>query len=187
MKKGKIILGSAIMLVILLVTGGTLAWFTSTTEPVLNEFTAGTLEIELVDEFEGAPNVNPGDCYDKVVYVKNLGTKKAMVRVHESTIIENYNMLGLENVGEANMDIIKFQVNENWHHDVANNYFYYKNVLEPGAETQPILEGQICFDGPSMGNQYQGSRFQIILEADAIQATNGAPGEEGWMFDPLGQ
>lgn len=36
-----------------------------------------------------------------------------------------------------------------------------------------------------MDNQYQGKKFTITVKADAIQATNGAPTAEGWLFDPL--
>ena len=65
----------------LLIIGGTMAWFTATADPVTNEFTAGTVEINLVDDFEEEGNWNPGDCNEKVVYVENTGTKCAFVRV----------------------------------------------------------------------------------------------------------
>lgn len=78
MKKKKWIIGLALLLTVLIVTGGTMAWFTTTTESVDNKFKAGTLEIELVDIFdeEAAKNVNPGDCFSKNVYVKNIGSKE---------------------------------------------------------------------------------------------------------------
>lgn len=181
MKKRNLMLGSAIMLAVLLVVGGTLAWFTAETQPINNEFTAGTVEIELIDVFDGAPNVNPGDCYTKEVAVKNTGTKRAMVRVKESTAITGYT-----GDGPTDISIVKFELNEDWVYDAATNYFYYTKVLEPGATTPSILkDNQICFDGPKMGNDYQGSVFTITVEADAIQATNGAPTAEGWIYDPL--
>ncbi len=174
MKKRKIMLGSAIMLAVLLVTGGTLAWFTASTEPVDNKFTAGTLEIKLVDNFEGAPNVNPGDCYDKEIYVENVGTKKAMVRIDAKAVFSD----GLST------EILRYELGENWLYQ--DEYYYYTKVLETNERTTSLLkDNKICFDGPSMNNDYQGAELTITVEADAIQATNGAPGSEGWAFDPL--
>ncbi len=122
MKKRKWMLGSAMILALILVAGGTLAWFTATADPVVNEFTAGTLEIELIDEFDGAPNVNPGDCYEKIVYVENTGTKRAFVRIKKDIAFDNPN-LGL--------GVVEYQLGDGWvEHD---GYFYYTEAL--AAET----------------------------------------------------
>lgn len=191
MKKRNLMLGSAMLLAVLLVAGGTFAWFTASAGPVVNEFTAGTVEIEMIESMEqnGSEvvkftNVNPGDELIKMVYVKNVGTKKAMVRVHESTVIEDYNLLGLPGVGEPNIDIVKFDVNPKWHYDADTQYFYYEEEVLAGGQTETILvDNKITLDGPLMGNEYQGATFKINLEAEAIQATNGAPSAEGWMYD----
>lgn len=188
MKKRSIMISSALLLAVLLVVGGTMAWFTATSEAVENKFTAGTVAIELWENGSASTgmtkgNVNPGDCFDKVVTVKNTGSKKAMVRVHESTVINGFTP---STEGQTpNIDIVDFTVNENWEYDASTQHFYYKNVLEPDCMTEPILDSQICFDGATMGNEYQGATFTITLEADAIQASNGAPTAEGWKFDPL--
>lgn len=184
---------TVLALVGLLVAGGTMAWFTAETDEVNNAFAAGTVEIEMWENDNlvdgdllgmNIENVNPGDCYIKKVVVKNTGSKKAMVRVHESTVIEDYNLLQIDGVGDPNIAIVKFAANPKWVYE--DNYFYYNEVLQLGAETEPILvENKICFDGPLMGNEYQGAKFTITLKADAIQATNGAPTAEGWKFDPL--
>lgn len=181
MRKRKLMLGSAIVLVVLLVAGGTLAWFTATAPEVENKFTAGTVSILLHDIFTEVENLNPGDCYDKIVTVENTGSKKAMVRVHERTVFT-----GLDPLFVPNMNVVSYTLHSDWAYDTTNNYFYYTKVLDPGATTPPILGGnKICFDGALMGNEYQGAQFSIFLEADAIQATNNAPTAEGWLYDPL--
>ena len=181
MRKSKMMVGSAIMLAVLLVAGGTLAWFTATAEPVVNEFTAGTVEIELVDEFDGAPNVNPGDCYKKVIAVKNTGTKKAYVRIKadavfdggQSTHVLNY---GIDGPGRWNLL-------DGW--TQKGEYFYYNRIVHPGKYTQPLLKcNRICFDGPSMDNTYQGAKLDITIGAEAIQATNGAAQAEWGVSFP---
>lgn len=184
MKKRNLMLGTAIMLAVLLVAGGTMAWFTASTQPVENEFTAGTLEIKLVDEFEGAPNVNPGDCYEKLVYVENIGTKRALVRIKKDMVFSD----------ELSLDVLDYELGQGWVE--VGEYFYYEDILqptvdgEPGEQTTPLFaeneEGfNICFAGEGMGNEYQGAELTITIEAEAIQATNGAPTDEGWEFDPL--
>ena len=51
----------------------------------------------------------------------------------------------------------------------------YKRVVHPGHYTRPLLKcNRICFDGPSMDNTYQGAELDITINAEAIQATNGA-------------
>ena len=152
----------------LLIVGGTMAWFTASADPVGNEFVAGTVEIELIDEFdeEKAQNVNPGDCYDKEISVKNTGTKRAYVRVH---LVEKWEGIteGTQTEGVAN-----YVTGENW---VAGDegWYYYKDVLEPDAKTPNLIE-EVCFDGETMNNDYQGATFTLTASADAVQATNGA-------------
>ena len=171
MKKRKMMLGSAMILAILLVAGGTLAWFTATAEPVVNEFTAGTVEIELIDNFDGAPNVNPGDCYQKVIYVKNTGTKKAYIRIKADAVFD----------GGQSTDVLRYGLEKpglwgllpGW--TEKDGYFYYNHKVHPGHYTKPLLKcNRICFDGPSMGNEYQGAELDITINAEAIQTTNGA-------------
>jgi predicted ribosomally synthesized peptide with SipW-like signal peptide len=186
MKKRNIMIGSAVLLAVLLVVGGTMAWFTAETEEVANDFTAGTVEIELVDNFANEVDVNPGDCFERKVTVTNTGTKKAMVRVHESTVLTLDQDADVSVGFEPNIGIVEFEVNDKWEYVPSDNCFYYTEVLLPGTTTEPILEeNNICFNGPGMGNEYQGATFTINLQAEAIQATNGAPATEGWKFDPL--
>jgi predicted ribosomally synthesized peptide with SipW-like signal peptide len=183
MKKRNLMLGSAILLVVLLVAGGTFAWFTATTEEVTNSFTAGTLDIELIDEFEGALNVNPGDCYEKIVYVNNLGTKRAFVRIAKDMVFDN---------PQLDLGVVTYELGEGWvEHD---GYFYYTeelaakdgNTIDRTTDLFAMNENetQICFLGAEMGNDYQGAKLDINIKAEAIQVTNGAAADE-WGIDPL--
>ncbi len=190
MKKRNLMLGSAIMLAVLLVAGGTMAWFTASTDPVVNEFKAGTLKIELIDEFEGAPNVNPGDCYKKLVYVNNLGTKRAFVRIKKDLVL-NSDPNGAADIA-LNMNVVEYTLGEGWVEH--NGYFYYTRELAAKDgntidKTTPLFAtdekgNNICFAGEGMGNEYQGAELAITIKAEAIQVTNGAPVDE-WDVNPL--
>lgn len=174
MKKRNIMLVTSMMLAVLLIAGGTFAWFTATTEPEVNEFTAGTVKIELIDEFDGAPNVNPGDCYKKVIAVKNTGTKKAYIRIKADALFDGGQSLGVLRYG-INDPINWGPINllPGW--TEKDGYFYYNRIVHPGHYTNPLLEcNRICFDGKSMGNEYQGAELDITITAEAIQATHNA-------------
>lgn len=174
MKKRKWMLGSAMILALILVAGGTLAWFTATADPVKNEFTAGTVEIKLIDQFDGAPNVNPGDCYKKVIAVCNTGTKKAYIRIKADAVFD----------GGQSIDVLSYGINSaiNWGPinllpgwEQIGEYFYYNRIVHPGYYTRPLLKcNRVCFNGPLMDNEYQGAELDITINAEAIQATNGA-------------
>ena len=79
---------SSLLLAVLMIAGGTMAWFTANSGPVVNKFKAGTLTIDLKECFDAkkAKNVNPGDCFKKGIYVKNTGTKKAYIRIKASAV-----------------------------------------------------------------------------------------------------
>ncbi len=174
MKKKRFMLGSAIMLAVLLIAGGTFAWFTANADPVVNEFTAGTIKMNLVDAFCEATSVNPGDCYNKVVFVENEGTKRMFVRIKLTPAFPN--------MPNADLDLVKFEILNGWvlHTD---GYYYYPYEVAPGADTPNIIK-RVCFDGPGMGNEYQGSYFTLTVESEAIQVTNDAAAAE-WGIDPL--
>ena len=196
MKKRSLMLIMSVTLAVLLIAGGTFAWFTANADPVVNEFTAGTVEIELIDIFDGAPNVNPGDCYSKVIYVENTGTKRAYIRIEADTLFTAAD-------GETILpnNVISYGINsprEEWTYEwwdifhlfgnvelipgwtYQDGYFYYDKVVEPGYFTKPLLKcNRICFAGEGMGDEYQGSTLDITIGAEAIQATHGAV-QEVW-------
>lgn len=189
--KKRMVMVTSLMLAVLLIGGGTFAWFTASADPVKNEFKAGTVDIEIIDCFEGAPKVNPGDCYSKVIYVKNTGTKKAYIRISADTL---WTPRSGVNASELSDDVLRFGINNpvdfllwnllpGWTYQ--DGYFYYNKVVESGHYTKPLLKGnRICFDGPSMGNEYQGAKLDITINADAIQGTHNAVGIEWGVSFP---
>lgn len=179
MKKRNMVVMSMMLFVVLLIGGGTFAWFTAQADPIVNEFEAGTMGILIHEEFEPVDNVNPGDCYQKVIYVENTGTKRAYIRILAEAVFD----------GGQSTDVLQYGINESgldwswwggWHfvdgwHLEDDGYFYYSKVVEPGHFTAPLLKcNRICFNGPMMDNEYQGASLDITINADAIQATHNA-------------
>ncbi len=190
MKKTNLVLGSVVVLAALLIVGSTMAWFTAKAEPATNKFTAGTVEIELHDvqtgengeeipfPDEGIGNVNPGDEYEKIVYVKNTGSEAVYVRVKLTPgWTKGANPLDLKVNG---VDMASFPiVGDKWvfHTDGTEGWYYYKDPVEHGELTQHLIE-EVIFAGKEMTNDYQGATFTLKVEAEAVQASHDAYKDE---------
>lgn len=82
MKKRIIMASTVVALVALVIAGGTMAWFTSNPAPVVNSFTAGTVDIKINENgFKDITNWDPGDVTTKNVDITVDSTKKTYVRV----------------------------------------------------------------------------------------------------------
>ena len=197
MNKKNLLIGSALVLAALLVVGGTMAWFTAAADPVPNKFTAGTVKIVLHDvqtgengeeipfPDEGIGNVNPGDEYEKIVYVENTGSKAVYVRVYLTpawTKGTGSLPLDVEGVDMATFPI----VGTDWvlHTD---GWYYYTEPLAgavvdvANAVTTHLIE-KVEFAGAAMTNDYQGATFTLTVEAEAVQASHEAYKDE-WGTD----
>ncbi len=179
--KKKVLIILAVLTLSALLAAGTWAWFTAQADPVTNTFTAGTVAIELHDEFAegGIDNWNPGDCTNKVIYVENTGSKAARVRVRLTMAWYDGEE---EEFGLSTDNVDLGDLGEGWTLD-EDGWYYYEPALEgtkagsDNAKTSKLIE-KVCLDGPSTGNEYQGKTLQIKVEAQAIQASNNATWED---------
>ena len=166
-----------IVLAIAAVGGATMAWFTDA-EELTNTFTAGTLIIDADDEWreligEDWTNANPGDCKEKDFTVKNDGTKRMFVRFSfDGAWVTPLPNAPVGFVPDNDLVTIKPAVGDldNW--TFVDGYWYYNGLLESGDEiTFTFL---VCLDGPGADNDYQGAKFAITFNFEAIQVTNEA-------------
>lgn len=186
--KKKLLIGLAALALVALVTVGAWAWFTAS-DSVTNTFTAGTVSIK-VDEVFGSDNDfsnwNPGQCIKKEVKVKNTGTKCARVRVKLiygwGTLSEDgTEIIAYDPALSADNVTLHFNDDSSWTELQTDGYYYYKSELAKNTETTLLLE-QVCLDGASTGNEYQGKEFHVLVFAEAIQCSNGAP-NDAWDVD----
>ena len=80
-KKKLLTLAMVLSMVAILVVGGTIAYFTDTDKET-NTFTTGDVEIDLKENFVQDSLLMPGKDIQKQVFVKNVGSEPAYVRVH---------------------------------------------------------------------------------------------------------
>lgn len=173
------------------IAGGTLAWFTDQASTGDNIFTAGTLEIEADESWEyedtGVENWNPGDCTDKEVTVRITGTKRAYLRMQ-------FNDGWYENTGDEEEPnwvpwvpndppgvdpIVKKLDGALFPDDIdtwvkLGDWYYYIGIGDPATNETIKVISQVCLDGTSAGNQFQGKQYRLGFQFQAIQVTHEA-------------
>ena len=162
----------------LLVAGSTMSWFVSSPSPKVNTFTAGTVKIEVQEDFS-SPAEWDGSSVGKTVQVKSLGSKRTYVRVALTPVWSDPS-LPVDNVqlNLADSDWIK-----------VGDWYYYKHILAGGDETSVLLAS---VELSSAGPEYDGKTLEIVVSAEAVQASHeayktvwglsGLPGDvESWQ------
>lgn len=172
--KRKVGLVAAALLLISMLSYGTLAYFTDA-EAATNVMTAGNVDIVLLDQTDvngtladfnetfdgGKTGVMPGDVVSKVVAVENDGSQPAWVRVKvDQTITDELDMTGIT----LNFDTT------NWTTKQTDGYYYYRNVLAPAATTEPLFTG-VSYSS-ALGNDYMNAVVTIDVSAEAVQVAN---------------
>ena len=178
MKKKSILMAAiAVMLVAVLVVGGTLAYFTDT-KSADNTFTVGDVKIKLDESNVNDPDGNrvtsneytgmlPGIQYKKDPVVTNTGKNGAYVRA-VVTIENGMNWLGLynENVwtapqAEAFMKLICNKMGEGWS---LEDYDYVTNAERGSTDFVAVLK----YDGVLAAGKATTAMFEnIMLPANA--------------------
>ena len=178
MKKKSILMAAiAVMLVAVLVVGGTLAYFTDT-KSATNTFTVGDVKIKLDESNVNDPDGDrvtsneytgmlPGIQYKKDPVVTNTGKNGAYVRA-VVTIENGMNWLGLynENVwtapqAEAFMKLICNKMGDGWS---LEDYDYVTNAERGSTDFVAVLK----YDGVLATGKATTAMFEnIMLPADA--------------------
>ena len=176
MSKRKILLvAAALCMIAILAVGGTLAYFTDTTEVKNNVFTVGNVKIKLEEPKwdeqgeEDAPEVYPGEALAKDPTVTNIGANPCFVRV---------SVEGLDCLGEGEDMLIHVRTNyvkdalgEGWEL-YTDGYYYYTEVLAAGAATTPVFDSIVI---PTALTNGDGTEFSIDVFAQAVQAQGAKP------------
>lgn len=185
--KRKIALIASMLLIVSLISLGTLAYFTDS-EDARNVITAGNVDITLHDEdgneepfpSDGVSSVMPGDEVDKVVYITNTGDNAAFVRVRLDKAITAGEGI------EADLDFEHITLNldlSGWTKD--GDWYYYNWILEPGARTTDLFT-EVAY-GTALGNDYMNAVVTIDVVAEGVQSANNGSNPitaSGWPTAP---
>lgn len=181
--KRKLVLTSAVVLILALLAAGTFAYFTKNARAT-NVITTGTISIQLNDEIKetGAEKtdtgwtlsgVMPGQAVEKAVSVTNTGTSPAWLRVKLDIAVE---MAAGKTDTWQGQNVLQFAVNPDWFLAEDGYYYYSKPVAEKAGTAELFAKdssGQSTLMlNPQLPNDYQGCAVTINVLAQAVQVKN---------------
>ena len=185
--KRTVLIGLLVLTLIALLTAGTWAWFTARDEAT-NTFTAGTVEVEIVENYTPVIDWAPGAETAKEVSVKSSGSKATYVRVSLTPLWGSE--VGGQFVAEPSLPVDNVQLD--WNDDdwvyvelaagQGGGWYYYKSILAGGGETSLLLNSVTLAD--ETDDRYQGKVLQIVVNAEAVQASHEAY-KDAWGLDAL--
>jgi len=174
--KKKYILIFTIILISLLVSGSTMAWFTHSIS-TSNEFIMGTVQVEVLDfQFKDISNSEIGKEYQTEIKVVSRGSKDTYVRVRLIPQWKNEPSLPIPNV-EVELGDDPYWVK------AEDDYFYYSSYLTKGQQTEPLVVN-IIFDKSEACHKHKNQKFTLKVVAEGVQ-TNEKALQNVWGIDKL--
>lgn len=189
--KNILVLALSLCLVAIIAVGGTLAYFTTTTDPKENVFTAGKVAIELVDEGFKLPNddslwtfadgANGGVSYSMVAPGNHIGKNVSVkidpnsldcyvaVKVVFGSTVDNLDM------SEIIEDICAVSAEKGWLNDYnAENddnavIFYQPEALSANGQYKEAPLFSYINIPTSWGNEIVNNSFTVTVSAAAVQ------------------
>lgn len=174
MKKKLVLLSTAVILVAMMVVGGTLAYFTAD-DAATNVFTVGNVKIDLteplweanLDGNEMLENIYPGMPITKDPMVTNIGDNPAFVRVKVE--IPTFSPDG----SSTTMPLFTIgTLGANWV-DGGDGYYYYTASLASGEATSKLFEVVTLtteLDIHNGDSPLESNVQEINIVAEAVQA-----------------
>lgn len=193
--KRKLVLTSAVVLILALLAAGTFAYFTKDARAT-NVITTGTISIQLNDSIAGGTEkengytisgVMPGQPVEKIVSVTNTGTSPAWLRVKLDISVTGANGKPLDLTFGDKQDVLTFTTGDGWfYHD---GYYYYSAPVAEKTSTADFFakkDGQpTLMLNPQLPNDYQGCTVTVAVQAQAVQVKNNDTDANGQTITTL--
>ena len=153
-----------------------------------NVITTGGVHIALVEQQrtgdtytpfpkEGVTGVLPGTSISKIVSVENTGSAPAWVRIRLMASIENAQGEALPPVLEDGTSVMSMELLPGWVVG-PDGWLYYREPVAVDGATTPAFESVTM--AAEMGNVYQESTCDLVVEAQAVQSDNNPLTGELW-------
>ena len=163
-RKKPLTLFVALVLLLTLAVGGSLAWLVSN-DNVTNSMVPGEVPIQINETLNGTTKTS--------VTIKNTGNIQAFIRV--AIIANAVDEQGNVTTGQAP----QFSYNTDKWQLLNDGYYYYKGIVEPkgttGDTTAPLFTGPVDFAGG-----------EINILAESIQALGGTDGDGRASYNAWG-
>ena len=190
--KKKLLTIALVVALIAIMVSGTLAYFTAE-DSVNNTFTIGSVEIEVVEDFEEPATMVPvvtvderdPNYIDKDARVKNTGKNDAYVQMYVAIpkAMDDVKAFIVVDADSADWTVRAPAGTAEFADGTYNIYMYrYKAELAPGAETSDVItaaymapeldyqNGKFVMNGTVIENYTPGEKIEIYVAAQAIQA-----------------
>ena len=189
-KKKLVIVVSSILTIAAI--GGSFAWFTAK-DSLTNHFTTSNksdgVKVEenkewkdpdgdKVYENEEAKNITPGTEVNKDVWARNTSAYDSFIRAKLIPKFTNLKFMKLEDADNSLLELTYANttttdlLEDNKWVDGGDGYFYYLGKVTPDGTTDKLLDA-VTLSG-NASNDYKNSEFDVIVQAEGVQATNGA-------------
>lgn len=158
------------------VVGGTLAYFISK-DSVTNSFTTAKTGVKVEEKFDkdAGASVKPGDEVNKDVSVRNKANYAQFIRVKLTPKFTGTDTQGLD-VNKIKLNIVEGAIESTptegkWFKD--GDYYYYVGKVAPEVLTAQLLDS-VTLDASATEDKYQGQGYDVVVEAEGIQADHDA-------------
>ena len=165
--KRSLVLVVSVLVLLLAVAGGTLAWLTANTGPVVNTFTPAQVSCKVTEDFNGTIKSN--------VNVENTSNIPAYIRVKLVTYRVNAQN---QHIG-GTAEIPEFKPGEGW--VKYGEYYYYTRPVAPDNNSPDIP--LIDETGIKLTGSYDdadGGKQVIEVMAEAIQSSPAEAVVQSW-------
>ena len=149
----------ALILIICLAVGGTVAFIVTQTQAVKNTFTPADVKVDIQEDFDGSVKKN--------VNVKNTGDTDAYIRVKLVTYMADSE----GNPIAKNASIPPFDPGSDWSYCESDDTYYYGKPVAPGDKTSDLIGS----DGITLKD---GQVVEVL--AEGIQSVPVNAVEEAW-------
>lgn len=157
--KGRMITFSLILLISLMVAGGTFSWFTSSPDESSNDIMMGIVEVDVIE-----------NGLDEI-WVKNSGTRECFVRVR---LIPQWS--------DQSLSVSNVEIDINYNSWIEEGgYYYFKESLPVDEKTDYLIRS---VDYSELTSEYEGAAFTLKVVAEGIQIAEEA-WREVWSIDSL--
>ena len=170
--KRKLVLTSAVVLILALLAAGTFAYFTKDARAT-NVITTGTIDITLNDEIRGGEKtgtgwklegVMPGQAVEKKVSITNNGSAEAWLRVKLAVrvTVDGEEMPLTFGDGQS---VLLFATGDRW--IAQDGCYYYRNATKSGDTTGELFRGLQL--NPLLAQAVQVKNNNVYLTADGAE------------------
>lgn len=169
--KRSFVLVASVLVLLLAVAGGTLAWLTANTGPVVNTFTPAHVSCDVEEEFK--------DGIKSDVKVKNTGDIPAYIRAYIVVTWKDAagNVYGQKPV--ANTDYTMTMGSNGWAQ--KDGYWYCNTAVASGANTPVLISNCEVKDNATIPDGYN---LSVEIIAEAIQSVPEEAVEDAWDVVP---